>query len=496
MASIARDPNGRRRIQFLAPDGKRKTIRLGKISQRNAESFKLRVELILTSLTLQNGLDGETARWIVELDDATHAKLAKVGLVEPRAERSQTLEGHIDSYLARRTEVKPRTQISWKQARKSLIDYFGAEKRLATVTVAGAKDWERWLATPEARGNLKDDEQKTGLAPNTIRKRVANAKLFFDDAVARELIPANPFKSLKGSVGANHDRDHFVTREVIEKVLDVCPDAEWRLIVALSRYGGLRCPSEHLALTIQDVDLPNSRLRVPSPKTEHHAGKAFRMIPLFPELKPFVEDVCELLEPGQTYLINRYRDTNANLRTRLLRIIQKAGVPVWEKLFQNMRASRATELADEFPEHVATAWIGHSVKVARQHYWQVTDDHFDRAIGGQEKAAQNPAQQALAGPGFASQANLPAHKKTLEKPGFANYRENAQNRKVGQAGLESGAESSGKTGVGAQGGAESGVVGAPGAEVDADLALVVAAWPNLADSAKARILSIVHSRPG
>jgi hypothetical protein len=39
MASIVNDPNGRRRIQFVSPDGKRKTIRLGKIDRKTAEAF-------------------------------------------------------------------------------------------------------------------------------------------------------------------------------------------------------------------------------------------------------------------------------------------------------------------------------------------------------------------------------------------------------------------------------------------------------------------------
>ncbi|RCS43974.1 hypothetical protein DTL42_18490 [Bremerella cremea] len=134
---------------------------------------------------------------------------------------------------------------------------------------------------------------------------------------------------------------------------------------------------------------------------EHHAGKAYRIIPIFPELEPYQQDGCELLDDGQKHLINRYRDSNANLRTQFLRILRKASVQPWEKLFQNMRASRATELADEYPEHVATAWIGHSVKVARNHYWQVTDDHFAKALKRTDepakKAAQNPAQSVHAG---------------------------------------------------------------------------------------------------
>ena len=50
----------------------------------------------------------------------------------------------------------------------------------------------------------------------------------------------------------------------------------------------------------------------------------------------------------------RYRDTNANLRTQLLRIIASGpACTPWPKLFQNLRASRATELAAEYPGHVA-----------------------------------------------------------------------------------------------------------------------------------------------
>ena len=39
MASISKEPNGRRTIQFVAGDGKRRSIRLGKVSQREAEEI-------------------------------------------------------------------------------------------------------------------------------------------------------------------------------------------------------------------------------------------------------------------------------------------------------------------------------------------------------------------------------------------------------------------------------------------------------------------------
>jgi hypothetical protein len=44
MASIANDPGGKRRILFTLPNGDRKAVRLGKVSQRAAEGIKYLVE--------------------------------------------------------------------------------------------------------------------------------------------------------------------------------------------------------------------------------------------------------------------------------------------------------------------------------------------------------------------------------------------------------------------------------------------------------------------
>ncbi|MEX2139967.1 MAG: phage integrase SAM-like domain-containing protein [Pirellulales bacterium] len=167
-----------------------------------------------------------------------------------------TLEQHLQSYVDKRGDVKPATAINWGHSRRCLLAYFGAERSLASITAGEARDWERWLKTGAARENRYDRrEAGDGLAPNTVRKRVSNAKQFFADAMSRELIDKNPFAGLKGSVGNNRERDYFVSREVAEKVLAACPDNEWRLLFALSRYGGLRCPSEHLALTLGGREL-------------------------------------------------------------------------------------------------------------------------------------------------------------------------------------------------------------------------------------------------
>jgi integrase len=209
------------------------------------------------------------------------------------------------------------------------------------------------------------------------------------------------FRAVTERVAVRSDaaRQFFVTRDMIDKVIEKCPDAEWRLIVSLSRFGGLRCPSEHLALKWADVNW-DGRILVRSPKTEHHEGKGTRIIPLFPELRPYLSKVFEDAEPGTEFVINRYRDSNANLRTQFERIIHRAGLEPWEKLFQNLRATRQTELAETWPIHVVCRWLGNSRAVAQEHYLQVTDDHFARAL--QEPAAP-PVNAANAAPGSAAQ---------------------------------------------------------------------------------------------
>lgn len=382
MASVISDANGRKRLQFVAGDGSRKTLRLGKATARQADAVKVKVEqLALAATGITGVIDDETAKWLAGLDEVMYDKLVGVGLVAPRT--SAKLGAFIDAYIAERTDVKSGTATFYGHTRRNLTDFFGAEKPLREITPGSADQWRAYLAGQ-------------GLAENTVRRRCGMAKQFFRAAVRRGLISSNPFEDLKASVKGNAKRFYFITREEAEKVLEACPDSQWRLIFALCRYGGLRCPSEILSLTWQDIDWELSRFRVHSPKTEHYEGKESRMVPLFLELVPYLREVFEQAEPGSEFIVTRYRSSNVNLRTQLQRIIHKAGLKSWPKLFQNLRSTRETELNERWPEHVVCAWIGNSKAVAREHYPQVTQEHFERAAGlldGTLEAAQNPTQQ-------------------------------------------------------------------------------------------------------
>jgi len=124
-------------------------------------------------------------------------------------------------------------------------------------------------------------------------------------------------------------------------------------------------------------------------------------VPIFPELRPYLEaayDRAPHVDPAATpaekeaasFVLQRYRN-QANLRTRFFKIIKRADLKPWPKLFQNLRSTRQTELVEIFPTHVVCAWLGNKAAVAAEHYLQVTTDHFERA------AIEGPKGGALLG---------------------------------------------------------------------------------------------------
>ena len=150
-----------------------------------------------------------------------------------------------------------------------------------------------------------------------------------------------------------------------------CPDQDWRLVFALARFAGMRCPSEVTALRWSDVLWDTNRLRIESSKT------GLRFCPIFPELRPILERAFDVAPDRAIYCVGRYGGTgDTNLSTQLKRIVTNAGHKPWPKTFINLRSTRRTELQERFPSHVVDQWLGHSTKTAEKHYLQVTEDHW------------------------------------------------------------------------------------------------------------------------
>lgn len=365
MASLSKSKKGTFSIQFVL-HGNRKTIYAGKMEPREAKRLCEKVgELV--------GIQNRNARveeseniykWVSKIiGTKLHKKLVNVGLLKTIKETQ--LGAFIDDYNSSRTDVKDWTKKNRIGSKNRILKFFSPSTDLRSITPADAMKLKAFLIANYATG--------------TAGKDLANAKLFFGHAVDLGLITKNPFSKLKIPNQANPKRLYFVDRATSQKVLDACPDLQSRLIFSMARFGGLRVPSELVGLKWKDVLWAEKKIRVPSPKTEHIPGKDYRWVPLFPEIMEPLRQAFEIAKEGDEFIFPRTITKKVNLRKSLLGIIKKAGLSPWPKLFQNLRASRETELCQDFPLHVAAGWIGNTPKVAIRHYLQTIDSDWEKA---------------------------------------------------------------------------------------------------------------------
>ena len=185
MASISQDPNGRRRILFVGPDRKRKTIRLGKISQRAAEAVKYRVEQLLAAKLTGHALEADTACWVAELSDDLVAKLARAELILSRERQvTTTLQRFLEDYIVGRKDVEPSTKLVWGHTERNLLQFFGDKRDINAITPGDADQFKQWLIGHE-------------YASTTIHKRLQFARTFFRAMLRRKLLGNTPAIALK-----------------------------------------------------------------------------------------------------------------------------------------------------------------------------------------------------------------------------------------------------------------------------------------------------------
>jgi hypothetical protein len=214
------------------------------------------------------------------------------------------------------------------------------------------------------------------MAMTTIHKRIQFARQFMHDAVDWKIIDENPFlkvKTQKSSVKVNE----FVPREVVDKLMKKA-NPVWKVILGLSRYGGLRTPSETLSLRWEDIDWEMNRMSIPEPKVEHHEGRGIRSCPIFPELRP---TVTRASEPAAVP-----SGSQGCRHTPLCRsedLISCTPIPSGRHngvclLLCGPAGKRNSSVSSRCS---VCSWLGNSPRIAQQSYLLVTEEDFAKATG-------------------------------------------------------------------------------------------------------------------
>ena len=371
MASLTKDKRTGLFVIQWTENKRRKTITLPstKYRQNTAEQVKEMVETLIYHR--DNGIlvpDKTVAKRLGLISGELQEKLAKVGLIA--VTKLRTCKELWDTFLKHKTGVKPNTTKCYQQSQQKFLEAFSPTEPIDNITVERLLEWKASLLAKHKEA--------------TVAGHIKNVKAVLNWAVdTMDWLPKNPLRRIAGGSFRNAANDRPISMEEYAKLLDACPNQEWRTIIALARIGGLRCPSELKRLRWTDINWAENRFLVRSPKTERHEGHRERIVPLFPALRVELDRLFFSLDETDEneFVIEHYQRTYWNVYTPFEKIANLAGLGTIVCPFVNMRRSRSNEVEREFGSKKESLWIGHSEKVMVKHYLVLEDDDYAEAAG-------------------------------------------------------------------------------------------------------------------
>ena len=111
----------------------------------------------------------------------------------------------------------------------SLLKFFGPQTRLGDIHPGAADEFCRRLQAGE-----RNKRQGKALSPATVAKRIERVNAFFQDALRRRLIAENPLEEVRLPKVNDEDRRAYVSVEIVERLIEETPGAEWKLLLAMA----------------------------------------------------------------------------------------------------------------------------------------------------------------------------------------------------------------------------------------------------------------------
>jgi len=370
MATLRQRKNGIWEIQYRNEEG-RKTITLSsrKFNERTARQFRDAVEVLLFHRSNNDPrIDPLVKLWVERAVPEIREKLALHGLYDLPSK--YTVQELWDTFIDKKFDVAESTIQSYIHARDRFFLFFHQDELIRDLTQDRMKEWKAFMLGCGRYGEP------------TVAGTISKAKAVFNWAKSQKWLKESPLDGVGRGSYRNEDNDYFVTREEYHRLLGACPCQEWRVIITLARYGGLH-PCEIMTLRWSDIDEAGNRFSAFNAKLKRFKRLYERKVPLFPEVVVELDKLRSMRGvEDQEYVIGHVsnRDTSTWWQ-EYTRIAKRAGLERIPRPFDNMRASRATEVHDRYGAKKESLWIGHSEKIAEKFYLMVTDDDYAKAAG-------------------------------------------------------------------------------------------------------------------
>lgn len=280
---------------------------------------------------------------------------------------SPTLDELKRGYGSARTELNHQTISAHEWSIGLIAEFLGDDQtKISAVTPTNAADFANWLRQRVKRNGELPTESH-------VRSVLARAKQVFGWAVKSSRLASNPFQAVRSTQPALHQDWEYVSLETLDKVL-AAADPDWQRVFLLARLAGLRA-NEIAALTWGNVDLSAAAITVQPASRIQGTKKRYRRVPIEPRL------LASLVQGrGDKADDDLVCAVSGDLTSGARAIMNKAGVE-WAKPLHTLRKSRETDWLARFPLPDTCEWLGHSAKVALEHYFKSQKSTFSLVTG-------------------------------------------------------------------------------------------------------------------
>ena len=210
-------------IRFFDQHGQRVLVYIGgrKYNEKLANELVGIVEKLVYFRDNDEVPDKKTLAWLESATPEIREKLAKAGLIE--IPKTHTVKEVWDLFLKQKTDVKDSTKKTYDDAKRRFFGFFKEGEILSELTQTRMRQWKTSLLET--------------LAESTVAGTVTKVKAVFNWTVEAGMIEESPLDGVGRGSFVNKENDRFITNEEYKRLLDACPCLDWRVIIALVRYG-------------------------------------------------------------------------------------------------------------------------------------------------------------------------------------------------------------------------------------------------------------------